>query len=345
MSTISTPATVPFQRVLDALLAEDTPLNPRYLYRFSDMEKSDLERLKSIWGKIPAWRRQAMMEDVEELNKKDTLLNFVEFSKFALQDENEKIRLSAIRTLGDYDENSLIPVLLHLLETDKVSDVRAAAAGALGNFVYTGELGLVPTSLMLAVENALLNAINSDEAACIRCAALEALGYSEREEVPALIEIAYASDDPHWKASALLAMGHSANDDWRPQILSMLNNKLPTLRRQAARAAGELEITDAVPTLIDLLDDTDDETRNASIWSLSQIGGGEARETLEKMLDEAEVERDIDFLESALDNLSFTEDLQLMPLFDFPEMNEEDVDGNDLDELSDDFEDDEDSDD
>jgi len=40
---------------------------------------------------------------------------------------------------------------------------------------------------------------------------------------------------------------------------------------------------------------------------------------LEKLFDEVEDDRDIDYLESALDNLVFTEGMQLMPLFDLSE--------------------------
>jgi HEAT repeat protein len=196
-----------------------------------------------------------------------------------------------------------------------------------------------------AIEDALIEMINSDQAACIRCAALESLGYSGREEVKSLIQTAYASGESHWKASALLAMGHSANDDWHPQIMSMLSNKLPSVRCHAARAAGELEISEAVPLLVEMLDDPDDDTRIASIWSLSQIGGEGVRETLEKMWDETDNERDFDFLESALENLTFTEEVQLMPLFDFPENDVENLDEYELEDEPEFFEDDEDLDD
>jgi len=120
---------------------------------------------------------------------------------------------------------------------------------------------------------------------------------------------------------------------------------LPLLRRQAARAAGELELSEAIPQLIELLDDPDDESRLASIWSLSQIGGEGVREILEKMWDAADNDRDFDFLESALDNLTFTEEVQLIPLFDFPETDVDNLDEFDLYDELEPFEDDEDLDD
>jgi len=51
----------------------------------------------------------------------------------------------------------------------------------------------------------------------------------------------------------------------------MLDSPLPSLRAEAARAAGELEIGAAASRLLELLDDPDEATRLASIWSLSQL--------------------------------------------------------------------------
>jgi HEAT repeat protein len=102
-------------------------------------------------------------------------------------------------------------------------------------------------------------------------------------------------------------------------VLSMLQSNLPLLRMEAARAAGELELADALPLLLDLLDDPDENTRQASIWSLSQIGGEGAQEALERLYEDAEDEDELELLESALDNLTFTQGVKLMPLFELPD--------------------------
>jgi HEAT repeat protein len=139
-------------------------------------------------------------------------------------------------------------------------------------------------------------------------------------------------------------MGRSANQQWQPTILAMLQSNLPILRGEAARAAGELELSDAVPHLIELLDDPDDNTRQASIWSLSQIGGEGVRDTLQALYEETDNEQELELLESALDNLTFNESLQLMPMFDFPEAEDdeedwyEEYDLEDMDNLLDDDE-------
>ena len=59
-----------------------------------------------------------------------------------------------------------------------------------------------------------------------------------------------------------------------------------------------------------LEEEDDDEVLEAVIWSLSQIGGEDVRTYLQAMLDAAEDEEQVGFLEDALTNLAFTEDLE-----------------------------------
>lgn len=321
---MQSPAEIPFNQLLDALLDAETPLNPRYLYRLSDLEKAELEQLEKVWPRVPAWRRLALMEDIEELNEADMLLSFESLSRFALRDEDPKVRVVALRTLWDYEETSLIPLFLEMLAADQNEQVRAAAASALGRFIYAGELEEIPEKTLRQIEDVLLKTVTGNDAPEVRRSALESLGFSSRAEVDGLIRNAFASEDKYWKASALLAMGRSANQEWQPQVLAMLESSLPLLRSEAARAAGELEISEALPFLFDLLDDPDDNTRQASIWSLSQIGGEGVRETLQQLYEEADNDLDAAFLESALDNLAFNEGVQMMPLFDLPEADSND---------------------
>jgi HEAT repeat protein len=114
-------------------------------------------------------------------------------------------------------------------------------------------------------------------------------------------------------------MGRSADERWQATVLSMLDHRLPLLRAEAARAAGELEISEASPALFELVRDPNAGVRAAAIWSLSQIGGEGVRETLENLLAEADDDEETDFLETALDNLAFTEGMPPFALFDFPE--------------------------
>jgi len=312
------PSEIPFQQVLDALLDADTPLNPRFIYRFSDLEKHEIAQLEGIWPQVALWRRQALLEDVQELNEKDSLLSFEAFCRFAVNDEDAKVRQLALETLADYEEKSLVPIFVTHLRDDPAPAVRAAAASGLGRFVYAGELEELPQRLLREIEDLLLQKYNSNDTPEVRRAILASLGYSSRAEVDRLIETAFASDDRQWKIAALLSMGRSANPEWEPQVLSMLRSNYPALRAEAARAAGELELRQALPSLVELLDDPDPDTHRAVIWSLSQIGGEGVQELLQKLYQEANDKDELELIEAAMENLTFNDSL-LMPLFEFPE--------------------------
>jgi len=318
-------ADLSFQELIDALLDFDKPFPPRFLYLLSDLEKTDLNKLAAIWDQLPAWRRQGLMEDLAELNERDYLLSYNDLCLFTVKDEDPKVRLSTVKVLEQYDLNTLIPQFIDLLSNDNDDQVRAAAAHALGRFVYLGEIDKISASTLREIEDKLLQTTMGEEDFQIRREAFESLGYSSREEVQTLIEEAYNSDNIEWVSSALSAMARSANERWHTQVMEKLESDFPIIRCEAARAAGELEIQDANPFLLDFLDDPDEDIRLTSIWALSQIGGEGVRERMEQMFDEAETSEYQDYLELALDNLEFNEEMRLFPLFDFSEHENEDL--------------------
>jgi HEAT repeat protein len=309
---------IPFQSVLNALLDLETPFPPRLLYRLSDLNALDVAQLQETWAQLPQWRRLAMMEDLEELGSADTMLSFEAIGRFAVEDEDPLVRQLAVQVLWEFEAADLVPLFLKLLERDAGEKVRAAAATALGRFVYLGEIDELPKEKQNAIEERLLAVIRDDRVELVRRRALESIGYSGRAEVPPLIEAAFTSDDREWVAASLLAMGRSADDRWEGSVLSMLDDRQPSLRAEAARATGELEIFEATPQLIELIDDGNEEVRSAAVWSLSQIGGEGVREALESLLAKTEEDSELDFIETALDNLAFTEGQQPFSLLDLP---------------------------
>jgi HEAT repeat protein len=313
------PAEIPFDELVNALLDAETVLNPRFLFRLSDLDSEELTSFTRIWPKIPLWRRQALVEDLEQLGGADDLLSFEAICRHIMQDEDPRVRQSAIRILWEYETDDLIPEFLKILESDPEGEVRAAAATALGQFVYKGEIEELSIEILHEMEKSLLNVIAKDSDTQVQQRALESLSFSSRDEIPPLIQKAFSSGDRDWMATALIAMGRSVDKRWQEDVLSMLDNKVPLLRAEAARAAGELELGESVPELVELSEDSEEEVRQAAIWSLSQIGGEKARRTLENLLRESRYDDETNFLETALDNLAFTDGLQPFSILDFPE--------------------------
>lgn len=313
------PAEIPFSELIAALLDTDTPLHPRFLYRLSDLGPEEMAQLEQVWPGVPLWRRRALLEDLEELGDADTVLSFEPIGRYAVRDEDAGVRRSAVRLLWQSESEDLIRVFDGFLSKDPDSGVRTAAAAGLGQFVYKGELEELPQDKLRHIEERLMRATREDSEAAVRRQALESLSYSSRPEVPALIERAFTSGDRDWVASALVSMGRSADKRWKDEVLPRLDDPSPRLRSEAARASGELEISEAVPQLIELTEDGDEAVRLAAIWALSQVGGRRARRTLESLLSQSQDEDEVEYLETALDNLAFTEGLQPFSWLDFPE--------------------------
>lgn len=313
---------VSMQQVITALLDESSVFPPAYLHHFSDLEGDDLAEVSRVWPQVSAQRRFLLLGDLEELAEVDTLVSFDNLARMALADEDPRVRTVAIRLLWESEDPKVARALINLLDQDASADVRAAAATGLGTFVYQGELEELAEDLRHDIEEHLLDVARGQDEVLVRRRALESLGFSGRKEVPALIRKAYDSGDVDWMVSALFAMGRSADNAWDADVKRMLRHPRAEVQFEAVRAAGELAIETARRSLLDLLEEEaqDADIRQAAIWSLSQIGGEQVRETLETLMEETEDEEEAELLENALDNLSFTEDVGLYSMFDMDQM-------------------------
>ena len=76
-----------------------------------------------------------MMLDIEKLSGKNTLLDYYTLCTIAIQDEDASVRLTAVRTLWDYEYVDIIKIFLDILEADTNIEVRTAAAKGLGRYI------------------------------------------------------------------------------------------------------------------------------------------------------------------------------------------------------------------
>ena len=313
MNTTSTS----FQSVLDALLSgKEFPR--RYLQEFSDIGTLELKTLLDIWPQVKPSRKLTLLEELDALAETDTLVSFDEVARALLTDPEPEVRTRAIRLLDEYEDPKVVPSYLDMLKNDPDLNVRIEAANALHLFVDLGELEEIPANIYHQVEDALLASAASEDNVRVRRTALESLGYSSRPEVTTLIDSAFHREDPAWQASSLVAMGRSADERWTDAVTRSLVHVDDRIRTAAVQAAGELSLQAARPILLKMLGEEEDaDILSAVIWSLSQIGGEDVRTYLENLLDQLEDDEQIAFLEEALDNLAFTEDLDRFDLLAF----------------------------
>ena len=310
-------AEIDFQAVLETLLTEGKDIPEMYLLQFSDIEAAALKSLQEAWPRISLSRKLLLLDQLNTLADVDMLVSFDDLGAALLRDNDAPVRQRAVRLLVECDDEKLIPTYIDMLTQDAESTVRAEVASTLGMFVQLGEFEEISeASQNLAVDTLLAVTNSDDEETSIRRRALESLGYSSRMEIPTLIQSAFERQDPDWKASALFAMGRASDLRWQGQVLQMLTTENDRIRLAAVKSAGELALKNAVPLILGLLDEEDDPAiTGAAIWSLSQIGGEDARYYIENLLDTLDIDDpQYDFLEEALDNLAFTDDMSSFDL-------------------------------
>lgn len=307
----------PFAQVLDHLADDSAPFPARLLARFSGLEGEELSDVEKHWPLLGDMRKISFLEDLELLAEGNTTMDFDAIGSIAIDDQDEKVRELGLRNLWQTDDEQYFLKVNEILQSDPILEVRAQAAALLGRYILLGELGQISEKIAEKASQALFVIMENENIDKLCQRALESLGNSGDSRVPGLIEDAYDFGDEDMQAAAIFAMGRTADERWIPIIIEQLNDPNPELIREAARASGELEIDEAIPLLINLLHDEVMEIRLASAWSLSQIGGEEASEALEDFQSRSEDEDEVDFIEDALDNLTFNLELDELHILDF----------------------------
>ena len=305
-----------FQSVLDHLLDSKKDIPHNHLSHYSDLDPKSLRLFMDVWSSVKPNRKLLLLDELISHLDSDTLVSYEEIGKALLNDSDGEVRARALALLSESNDPKLVSQIIDIFLNDAELAPRMEAATLLGEFILLGELEKLTESLQRKMEDALMTVIRSEDNSSLRKRALEALSYSSRPEIAALIESAFERADPTWVASALRAMGRSHDERWNDDVVNRMLDDDPRLRFAAVEAAGELNIEDAGPILIKMLEDEeeDDDVVAAAIWSLSQIGGDDARIYLLNLIENTEDEDLVEFLEDALENLDFNTELNKFDL-------------------------------
>ncbi len=254
----------------------------RDLKQFSGLLEKDMQRFTAAWPMLPVAVRRELVQTWSTLAEADFELDFSAIFRMAMYDQDAEVRAAAILGLFEDEDVRLVPQLIEILKHDAVAAVRAAAAQTLAHFVLLGELNKIrprPFDTACAALTATYN--NPDEDLDVRRRAIEALGYTGIAGVPEMIADAYAHPEERMRISAITAMGRSADKRWAKIAYQELFNPLPEMRYEATRACGELSLSEAVPALIELVEDVNPDIQQMALWALGQIGGKQAQRALE----------------------------------------------------------------
>lgn len=261
-------------------------LHQKELRKLNDIGAEAQQEFRAAWERVAEARRREIATALASLAEDNVEFDFRDVFSVMLDDPEAAVRIAAVDGLWEDDRVSTLRRLLPMLADDLDDDVRSSVALALGRFAYRASIDELPARVSKDVRQALLqNALNLDEADDVRRRAIEGLGYYGGDEIAGVIGQAYASGKQSLKESALVAMGHTLDTRWLPILDAELQSSEPSVRYEAARAAGELS-SDAVsllPRLVPLTEGDDSEVAQAAIWALGQIGGEGARRILKRL--------------------------------------------------------------
>jgi HEAT repeat protein len=325
---------ISFQNILDHLLDSKKDIPQAHLKLYSDLDPKSLRLFLDVWPSVKPARKLLLLNELLSNLETDNIVSYEEIGRALLNDEDGEVRARAIRLLSESDDPKLVGTLTEILLNDGDLAPRMEATLLIGEFILLGELEAIKEELQRKAEDALIAIIRSEDNPFLRKQSLEALGYSSRPEIVALIESAFERADPTWVASALRAMGRSHDERWNEDVIGKLLDDDPRIKFAAVEAAGELNIQEAGSILLKMLEDEeeDDDVISAAIWSLSQIGGDDARIYLLSLIEHSEDEDLTEFLEEALENLDFIEELNKFDLLLLDEDDDDDIEEIDLDE-------------
>jgi len=276
----------------------DGPISSTVFYGLANLSDDELAQLDAVWQSLdPAYRRKVMrrLVDVSEVNIE---LDYNTLGHYALDDNDPGVRDAAVELLFDDMSVGLMDRLIDMSQWDEAPRVRAAASIALGRFIQAGEFEELPERDASRAQDAMVTVwTNDNEDIEVRRRALEAISNGTHEIVEEAIKDAYQSLEHSLQVSAIYAMGRSADQQWAPIVIRELDSDDDEKVFEAARAAGELELEDALAGLVRLANGVDREIAEVSIWSLGEIGGRDAMRALDVLGRRAEEAGDAELME------------------------------------------------
>jgi HEAT repeat protein len=295
------------------------------LYPFSDLSRKQQAEFRLGWEDLPAETRRRLAHALAEFAEATFEVNFDAIFRIALEDADNEVRATAIDGLWENEELDLIGPFLAMLRNDPSPRVRASAASGLGRYVLAGELEKLAQPVQNRIMTELLTvSLLAGESIDVRRRAVESASYACTPEVRDMLEMAYYDEDEKMRISAVVGMGRSCDQQWKPIILEELESSSPAMRYEAAWASGELVLRQAVPSLARLIYDPDRQVSNAAIWALGQIGGQPAKQILTNAYDDAD-EDTANAIDDALAELALTEGELDLALYDFSDEEEDEL--------------------
>ncbi len=271
-----------FDLALEALEKADDVRIATMIGAFSDLTDKMEQRFLTVWqGLTPAFQ-ETFFHRLAFAAAEDNLLDFTVIAFHGLRSPQAGIRWVALRLLEDVRKSALLEEMIRLADADPDTAVREEAVKGLGRFLVDCDLSERHQKRAERIRTALEQLRTSDNET-VALAAMESLAFVDPGSIDEQVRACLIGRHSREVCAGLRAIQNSLNRKWAADVLDNLDEDNPDIRLEAIRAAGQLQLKKALPSLQRLLvdfDELDDDTLEAVILAASQIGGN----PVEKMM-------------------------------------------------------------
>ena len=299
-----------FDNVLQMVRDDPKLVFGRYARMLSDLSAEKAAKLGAVLEGLTPERRAAFYQGMKETHHESFEYDFSPIAKIGLEDADGEIRADAIEILGLEDSRETGARILDAARSDPSEKAQITAIDVLGQYMLEDDLGgTIPVDRKKLREA--LEKLIENKSAAVRRAAVVAYAVSETKRVNEIIRGYLAGNDRDELIAALRAISISMNEDFSGSVLELLEHDDEEIVIEAIRAAGALQIKEALPALYEMISRFDRITPDlllAAVGAVAEIGDESGMDVLET-LGEAAVDMDDEITEAVddcIDTLNMT---------------------------------------
>ena len=299
-----------FDNVLVMVREHPGSVFEKHARMLSDLSRERSERLRKVLAEMEDGPRSAFYRAMDESSLNSYEYNFAPIANIGIDDPEGDIRAASIHVLGFEDDRETGERILDAAQNDPDLRARIAAIEILGQYMFESAVeNRIPVNKQ-RLQKVLADLIeNRDE--MVRRAAVVSYAVSEDERVKEIVSGYLAGNDREELIAGLTAVRHALGEDWDESVLELIRHDDEDVCREAIRAAGALQLREALPALYEIISRFDripPELLIVTAEAVAEIGDEGSLDVLET-LGEAVVDMDekiTDAVDDCIDTLNMS---------------------------------------
>ena len=306
-----------FENVLSILKDQPESVFEKHARMLSDLSAERIGLLRTALSTLSDEKRRAFYDAMDETSLNSFEYDYSPIAKIGIEDSDGSIRASSIHVLGFEDSREIGSKILDAALNDPDETAQIAAIEILGQYMYESAIdNRIPVNKNRLHEA--LEKLIEEKKKAVRQAAVVAYAISETKRVKEIISGFLGGNDREELISGLASVRHSLGEDWDESVLELMRHEDEDVSLEAIRAAGALQLKEALPALYEILsrfDRISPDLLIAAAEAVAEIGDEGSINVLET-LGEAVVDMDAevtDAVDDAIDTINMYVHMGLDP--------------------------------